>query len=129
MTWQPGQSGNPSALPGRKPFRDAITMELAMWQNGQCDPVPRNSPRSLIRAQILKAEKGELAALTFLAERCEGKPSVQITGDADMPIAVQVSRGDEAATRISEALARIGSRIAEVDAVALSEDTEGQQKR
>ena len=122
MTWLPGQSGNPSGGASRKPFRDAINMELVMWQNGKCDPVPKNSPRSLIRAQILKAEKGDLAALTFLAERCEGKASVVVGGNADEPITVLVSRGEEAASQITAQLRAIAERGASLALEAAADD-------
>src|SRR5262245_23406687 len=80
MTFLPGQSGNPGGSGTRKIFRDAINMEMLMHERGELDPVPRASARGLIRAQIMKAADGDLAALAFLCERAEGKASVQIGG-------------------------------------------------
>src|SRR5262245_34058337 len=110
MTWQPGQSGNPSGLPGRKPFLDAITMELAMWQQGKCDPVPKNSPRSLIRSQILKAEKGDWHSLAWICERTEGKARTVIGGDDEHPIALTLSRAEEARNRLEAYFGKVGDR-------------------
>jgi Family of unknown function (DUF5681) len=122
MTWLPGQSGNPSGGASRKPFRDAINMELKMFERGEKDRVPRNSPRSLIRAQILKAEKGDLAALQFLAERVEGKATTVVGGDSEYPFHLIAERGDEARMRIEERLRAIGQRGLEVALQAVAGD-------
>lgn len=123
MTFLPGQSGNPGGSGTRKIFRDAINMEMLMHERGELDPVPRASARGLIRAQIMKAADGDLAALAFLCERAEGKASVQI-GGSEWPIQLEVSRGEDAAARIAAQLAEIGRRGVEVAAVAAVEDDE-----
>src|SRR5262245_56746867 len=124
MTWKPGESGNPSGMPGRRPFQRAIEMECAMRDDDRLDPVPKASARAIIRKVWEKALEGDLAAVTYLSERVEGKPKTIIGGDADAPISVMLSRGEDASTRIASALTRIGSRIAEIDAVAVATDDE-----
>jgi hypothetical protein len=65
-----------------------------------------------VRKQLEKACNGDLAALQFLAERMEGKPKQVIVGDGEEdPIALMVSRGEEARTRVLEQLSRIGSQV------------------
>jgi len=56
----------------------------------------------MIRKQMERAAEGDLAALTFLAERAEGKPKAVIAGDALDPIAITVQRGEEARNVIAE---------------------------
>jgi hypothetical protein len=112
MPWAPGQSGNPGGNRANKPIRDAIFMELAAAEEGREDPVPKRSLRMAVRKQLEKACNGDLAALQFLAERMEGKPKQVIVGDGEEdPIALMVSRGEEARTRVLEQLSRIGSQV------------------
>src|SRR5262245_40925995 len=123
MTWNSGESGNPSGMPGRRPFQRAIEMEAAMRDDDSLDPVPRACARAIIRRVWEKALEGDLASEPYLSERVEGKPKAIVGGDSGDPIHVQVSRGEDAARRISEQLARIGSRIAEVEAVAVEDES------
>src|SRR5262249_36332759 len=111
MVFKPGEIANPEGGRARKPFVDAINMEVAMRNEGRLDPVPKASIRAMIRTLWQKALDGDLASLTYLTERVEGKARVQVTGDDQFPIAVTVSRGDDAAARIASHLARIGGRI------------------
>jgi Family of unknown function (DUF5681) len=112
MPWSPGQSGNPGGNRGNKPIRDAILMELAAADEGREDPVPKRSLRMAIRRQLEKACGGDLAALQFIAERIEGKPKQALVGDSEeSPIALMVSRGEDARTKILEQLSRIGGRV------------------
>ena len=124
MTWIKGQSGNPEGRRLGKPITDAIGMELAMIADGRKDdPVPARSLRAAIRKQLERASKGDLASLQFLAERIEGKPRVHIAGDDELPIQVQVTRGEDAARRITEQLGRIAAREVEN---AVADDSEQQ---
>ena len=109
MVWKPGESGNPSGMPGRRPFQRAIEMECAMRDDNRLDKVPAASARAIIRKVWEKALEGDLASVIYLSERVEGKPKAIIGGDSGDPIHVQVSRGEDAAQRISQALARIAS--------------------
>src|SRR5262245_40420351 len=126
MTWKPGESGNPSGMPGRRPFQRAIEMECAMRDDNRLDPVPKASARAIIRKVWEKALEGDLASVIYLSERVEGKPKAIIGGDSGDPIHVQVSRGEEAAAKITAALARIASAEL-IDAVAerVEEDESG----
>jgi hypothetical protein len=74
MVWQPGQSGNPDGGWARKPIRDAISMELAMMEQGKLDPIPPLCARAMVRAQIEKACKGDSLAFNAIADRSDGKP-------------------------------------------------------
>src|SRR5262247_3198839 len=97
MTWNPGESGNPGGFlggAGKKPVATAISQELAMIQDGRVDKVPKVSLRAAIQRQLEKASDGDLAALNFIAERTEGKAKTIVGGDSDVPIHVQVSRGE-----------------------------------
>jgi Family of unknown function (DUF5681) len=122
MPFLPGQSGNPGGGGTRKPFVDAVNMELAMNAQGRLDPVPKLSARGLIRVQIAKAAEGDLAALTFLAERVEGKAKAIVTGDSTEPISVMVSRGEDAQAVILAHLERIGQRGTELALQAVADD-------
>jgi hypothetical protein len=126
MTWKPGESGNPSGMPGRRPFQRAIEMECAMRDDDRLDPVPKASARAIIRKIWEKALEGDLASVVYLSERVEGKPRAVIAGDSTEPIQLMVSRGYDARTRIMEHLERISSRGVEIVAVATVED--GEQK-
>jgi hypothetical protein len=109
MTWPPGKSGNPEGRRLGKPITDAIGQELAMMADGRVDKVPATSLRMAIRRQIQKASKGDLRALEFLADRCEGKPKTIVAGDSEEPIQLALSRGEDARERIAAALTRIAS--------------------
>jgi Family of unknown function (DUF5681) len=125
MPWSPGQSGNPGGNRVNKPIRDAIFMELAAAEEDREDPVPKRSLRMAIRKQLEKACGGDLAALQFLAERIEGKPKHVIVGDSEeSAIALAVTRGEEARTRLIEQLSRIGGHVVSdiVEDDARSED-------
>jgi Family of unknown function (DUF5681) len=124
MPFLPGQSGNPGGGGTRKPFVDAVNMELAMNAQGRLDPVPKLSARGLIRVQIAKAAEGDLAALTFLAERVEGKAKAIVTGESSEPIQLMITRGDEARDRIVEQLNQIAARGGELALQAVSEESE-----
>jgi Family of unknown function (DUF5681) len=118
MPWLPGQSGNPEGLRAGKPIRDAIRLELAMMEQGKLDPVPKLSARAMVRAQIKKAVKGDTAAFNAIADRSDGKPRVVFSGDEEEPIAISVTRGDDARSRIEAALNQLATRQAVIEAVA-----------
>ena len=117
MTWFPGQSGNPDGGRGKKPIRTAIQMELAMMDEGRLDPIPRLCARMMVRKQIQKACKGDTAAFHAIADRCDGKPKVVVAGDADEPLQVSVSRGDEARMHIAKQLDRLAARQAAIQVI------------
>src|SRR5262245_66658863 len=100
MTWKPGESGNPSGMPGRRPFQRAIEMECAMRDDNRLDPVPAASARAIIRKVWDKALAGDLASVVYLSERVEVKPRATIGGDDEYPIALTLGRADEARGRI-----------------------------
>ena len=64
----------------------------------------------MVRAQIRKAVKGDTLAFAAIADRSDGKPAVVVSGDAYEPIAITVSRADDARARIEAALNRIAAQ-------------------
>jgi len=76
MVWKPGASGNPGGVRRVKPFRDAIRLEIAAA--GDDHKVLRRIARALLE----KAASGDIAAITVLADRLDGRVP-QPTGQAD----------------------------------------------
>jgi hypothetical protein len=111
-------------MPGRRPFQRAIEMENAMRDDNRLDPVPAASARAIIRKVWEKALEGDLAAVTFLAERVEGKPKATIGGDADNPLTFMLGRANPVDV-IRAAIDRIAS--ADVVPLALEDRTDGKE--
>jgi hypothetical protein len=76
MTFIKGKSGNPRGRGRDKPFLDALRLEIAA--SGEDAKLLRK-----IGAKVLKrAEAGDMGAISFLADRLDGKP-VQGIENAD----------------------------------------------
>jgi hypothetical protein len=69
----------------------------------------------MVRQQIKKACEGDTNAFREIADRCDGKAAVVLSGDSDEPIMVSVERGNEARLYIEQELARMGARSALVE--------------
>jgi hypothetical protein len=72
----------------------------------------------MVRAMIKKAVAGDAAAFQVIADRSDGKPKVVFAGDEEEPIAISVTRGDDARSRIEAALNQLATRQAVIEAVA-----------
>src|ERR1700730_9128196 len=66
MTWKKGESGN--VYGGEKPFRDALRMEIADAGDD------RKLLRKIAKRLLEMAEKGDMSAISMLADRLDGKP-------------------------------------------------------
>jgi hypothetical protein len=80
MTFQPGQSGNPTGKPKQKPLRDALL--LAIKRVDKDDKIKLNA---MAEALVEKALAGDVMAFREIADRVEGKVAQQtiVTGDED----------------------------------------------
>ena len=76
MVWKPGASGNPGGVRRSKPFREALQMEIAAAGDDL------KALRRVARALLEKAASGDIAAITALADRLDGKVP-QTIGAAD----------------------------------------------
>ena len=72
--WKPGQSGNPGGRPKWKPISDALRRFAEA--NGVAD--------SVAMAMYAKAEKGDVSAANFIAERLEGKVPHTVGGSTEV---------------------------------------------
>ncbi|MGY3535395.1 DUF5681 domain-containing protein [Bradyrhizobium sp. USDA 4452] len=79
MAFEKGKSGNPGGRKKEKPFADALRMELA--DAGE----DSKALRAIARKVIKRAEAGDLAAASFIADRLDGKPTVAIENGEDGP--------------------------------------------
>ena len=73
MPFKKGQSGNPNGAWVEKPFRDALRMEIAAAD----DDV--KVLRTIARKLLDRAVEGDLAAITSIADRLDGKPAQEST--------------------------------------------------
>lgn len=83
MTFQPGQSGNPSGRPKARPFRDALHLAVKRAvKDAEDDKVHL---AGVAEALVDKAMTGDVAAIREIADRLDGKvPQAQIhMGDED----------------------------------------------
>lgn len=76
MKFIPGQSGNPLGGAAAKPFRDALRMEIAAAGENS------KALRLIARALLDRAETGDVAAITSLADRLDGRVP-QTIGQSD----------------------------------------------
>jgi hypothetical protein len=77
MAWKKGQSGNPKGRAAEKPFADALRMEIkAAGEDHQ-------KLREIARKALDKAAGGDMHAISFVADRLDGKPhqAVEMTGE------------------------------------------------
>lgn len=77
MVWKPGTSGNPAGRAKDKVARTALVM--ALKEAGE--DMPRL--RTIMTRVIAEAEKGEAWAVTFIADRLDGKPAQVHIGDEE----------------------------------------------
>jgi Family of unknown function (DUF5681) len=71
MPFKKGQSGN--IYGGEKPFRDALRMEIADADGN------RKVLRGIAKRLLEMAEKGDMPAISMLADRLDGKPAQEST--------------------------------------------------
>jgi Family of unknown function (DUF5681) len=74
-TWRKGQSGNPSGKNGHTPISDALRCLLTRAKGDIQDDEIRTIADEIAAQWLEKGRKGELAAITSLTERIEGKPT------------------------------------------------------
>ena len=83
---------------------------------------PRGSLRSIAQMMLLKAADGDVVAAKEVCDRLDGKPKQVIAGDANDPIAVSISRGEDARAIIEAKLAEIGRRQVIIEGEAVEAD-------
>jgi hypothetical protein len=76
MPFQPGTSGNPGGSRRHKPFYDALRMQIAAAGDDH------RALRRVAAALIAAAQSGNVAAISALADRLDGKVP-QATGQSD----------------------------------------------
>lgn len=91
MPFVKGQSGNPLGLKRSKPFRDALTMEAALAENGEETPAKPGSIRWAAR-ELLKRAASDTASFKEAADRLDGKVPQAIVGDDEEPAIQTVTR-------------------------------------
>lgn len=91
--WKPGQSGNPSGRPKKKPLTEALQRVLAKLNDEELE--------TLCRPYIEKLASGDVAALKEVADRVEGKVPNPIGGTDELP-AIKGFAWIEATTASSE---------------------------
>jgi len=79
MAFEKGKSGNPGGRKREKPFSDALRMELTAAGEDS------KALRAIARKVIKRAEAGDLAAASFIADRLDGKPVQAIENGEDGP--------------------------------------------
>ena len=72
--WKPGQSGNPGGRPKWKPISD----ELRRFAEQE------GIVKGVALAMYAKAEKGDVSAANFIADRIEGKVAQSIGGSTEL---------------------------------------------
>ena len=98
MPFAPGQSGNPGGRKKEKPFLNALNMEIA--KAGEDHKALR-----VIAAKVLElAQGGDMQAVTFVADRLDGKPVQAIEGDTTV-------RADDTITALLTRIAQNGRSL------------------
>ncbi len=89
--FQPGQSGNPNGRPKRgQTFADALKAALAIK-----DPVTKQTElRNVATALVREAKAGNIAAISLIAERLDGKvpTDLNLGNQHDHPLRVVIER-------------------------------------
>ena len=86
MPFRPGNSGFPELQRRYRLFNDALRMELAA--------AGPDALRQVARALLDKARSGDMAALTMLAERLDGKVPQAVGGSDELgPQRLHISWG------------------------------------
>jgi len=85
--FQPGQSGNPSGRPKRKPITDAYIRLLN-------EPIPgdkegRTFADALAQKILKEALNGKVPAASEITDRVEGKVTLPISGSEGGPLAIE----------------------------------------
>jgi len=77
MTFQPGQSGNPTGGRKDKPWRDALRIAIKEGDGQRL--------RRIADAVVTLAETGDMQAIKEIGDRLDGKPAQQtiVSGDED----------------------------------------------
>jgi ribosomal protein L17 len=104
--WKPGQSGNPAGRPKSLTLSEAYRRELAKVDPH--DALKRTFAEVLAEQMIVKASKGDVAALKEIADRVEGKAKQTITLTTDRREQVEraIDRMIERAGEQGQALSR-----------------------
>ncbi len=77
----PGESGNPAGRPRLDSLTEALREQLAEAANPEDS---RTVAEHLARALIKQGMKGNVAALSLIGDRCEGKPKQSL--DVDLSV-------------------------------------------
>jgi hypothetical protein len=107
MAWKPGQSGNRLGAASRKPFLDAMRMELAAAGSDN------RKLRSIAAKVIDMAEEGDLEAVKLIWDRLEGKPLQQV----DVNQAIELIPPRERLQRILE----LQGKVVDIDPLAIED--------
>ena len=78
MGWKRGESGNPGGRSREKPFRDALRLELA------AAGADHKKLRRIAKVLIDKAEAGDLAAMSMVFDRIDGRVPQEIGGSDEL---------------------------------------------
>lgn len=87
IPFKPGQSGNPGGRP-----KSSMTEVLRQVVAAK-GPDGKTKREHLAEKLVALAEKGDVAALKYIFDRCDGSPpaSVKIKGSAEEPVHVRSS--------------------------------------
>lgn len=91
MPFEPGVSGNPGGRRKEKPWAEAL--RKAAYAIPDDDPLKRQRLALMAEALVLKAQSGDVSALTEVGNRLDGKvPQALIGSDDpdDPPLALQL---------------------------------------
>src|SRR5215831_4964973 len=80
--WKKGTSGNPGGRP-KKPLLDEILTELLEDRDGA-------DARTIAKALVKRAKRGDLRAYQLIAERTQGRPKQKV----DFDFTVQTTLGE-----------------------------------
>ena len=75
--WKPGQSGNPTGRPKRKPLTDALLRVLAKLDDSELE--------ELVREPVKRLAAGDIGAFKEIADRVEGKVPQALGGTDELP--------------------------------------------
>lgn len=98
--FQPGQSGNPSGGPKRKPISDAFLAYLAAANKGELANVFKHLPfglSKLLRGTMNQVNKGNSRSLEIVLERTEGKVTTPIALDLGEKLVERIALGHKRA--------------------------------
>ena len=99
--WKPGESGNPGGRPKTKP----LTSELERLLEEEAPKAKGQTWAALIAQALLrKARKGDVRAITEVANRVEGRPfqAVALDLDASDELVARIQRGRKRFAEMSD---------------------------